>query len=80
MYIKYKNSIMNVKKYESIVKVSTDEILLWVDNHNNVMKFIDFETRNWVFSHIWMQLKADVKFLDLDEDIETYNTTEKFNI
>jgi len=79
MFVKYKNNIYNIGNYQSIVKVGEKEILLMSD-HSASLLFDDMISRNWVISHFWMQLINGENFLDLDADLEIFNTAEKFKI
>lgn len=80
MYVKYLDNIHNIENYQSIVKIGEDQILLVSNNHTSTLLFTDIQTRNWVISHIWMRLKSGENFLDLDSDLETFHTSEKYKI
>lgn len=78
MYIKYQDNIHIVENYQSIVKGERIELRLLKDSHSINLIFKDFETRNWVLSHIWQELKTKTEFLDIDYELEVYYTSKKY--
>ena len=80
MFVKYLDNIHNIENYQSIVKIGDDRIFLVSNDRNTSLLFKDEVTRNWVLFHVWMQLKSNIEFLDLDSDVETFHTSEMYKI
>lgn len=81
MYIKFSNNIHNISKYKSIVKGGTLKSIHLVNGDNFMaLDFINTKIRDYILSEIWNELKAGAKFYNIDEAIELYQATNKYNL
>lgn len=78
MYLKYQENIHIIENYQSIVKGDSQELRLINESHSIILIFKNSETRNWVLSHIWLELASKTEFVDLDHEIEVYYTSKKY--
>jgi hypothetical protein len=84
MYIKYLGEIHNVENYYSVIRsggTKHNVIQLTKENASyEALEFKDDKSRDFALSEIWEKLTEGIKFFDLDEVINLYYITNKYNI
>lgn len=81
MYIKFSNNIHNISKYKSIVKGGTLKSIHLINGDNFMaLDFTNSKVRDYILSEIWIKLKEEEKFYDIDAAIELYQATNKYNL
>jgi hypothetical protein len=80
MKIKYLDSIHNLERFHSIVKIKDKSINLIDYNSNFVLEFKTEEARNFILKEIWISIRDGKEFFDIDEIIDTVYDRQKYNI
>ena len=71
MYIKYKNNINNLKNFKAIAKIGETSVhLIMKDGSFMSLDFSNIETRDFIISQIWTNLKLNSKTYDIDDDMK----------